>query len=244
MHPELPRPMFPDPRLAPADAPLAFGGNLHPLRLLAAYKQGIFPWYNPGEPTLWWSPDPRFVLYLNNFHAPHGLKRAISAKNWKVTADKAFGEVIRACSSIPRKEQDGTWITDDMVNAYESLHEMGYAHSIEVWLDEQLVGGLYGVSLGAAFFGESMFHRVSNASKVALYHLVENMIDWRFHFIDCQVPTDHLLTLGASEVPRRIFLQDLKNTLKRKTLRGNWTLGGKKPIIKSSKKHEFQPASD
>lgn len=236
--------MFPDPRLAPADAPLAFGGNLHPLRLLAAYKQGIFPWYNPGEPTLWWSPDPRFVLYLNDFHAPHGLKRALSAKHWHVTADSAFGDVIRACSRTPRTGQDGTWISEDMINAYESLHEMGYAHSIEVWLDEELVGGLYGVSLGAAFFGESMFHSVSNASKVAIYHLVQNMSNWRFHFIDCQVPTEHLRSLGASEVPRHTFLQDLKHTLKRKTLRGSWTLGGKRPTSKAQASGHVQPASD
>ena len=214
---------FPDPRRAPREAPLAFGGDLTMNRLLAAYKQGIFPWYEQGEPILWWSPDPRFVLFPNAVQASASLRRSLKEPNWKVTLDTAFTEVIEACAKIPRPGQTGTWITDDMIAAYVELHRSGYAHSVECRRNGVLVGGLYGVSIGTAFFGESMFHRVDNASKVAFFHLAELLTDWDFEVIDCQVPTRYMASLGACEMPRTKFLDLLDKSLARPTRLGRWT---------------------
>ncbi len=215
---------FPNPRNAPPDQPVAWGGELGVDWLLAAYENGIFPWYSKGQPILWWSPDPRFLLYPNSARISPSLEREANRPRWKVTADSAFPEVIEACAEVPRKGQEGTWITVEMIDAYIALHEAGYAHSVECWLDDNLAGGLYGVSLGAGFFGESMFFRKSNASKVAFYYLIRALAGWRFTFIDCQVPTGHLGSLGATAVPRNHFLDLLRKTLEIPTRRGNWML--------------------
>ncbi len=213
---------FPDPRRAPREAPLAFGGDLSVDRLLAAYRQGIFPWYEQGEPILWWSPDPRFVLFPNAVRGTSSLMRTLKEPSLTVTLDTAFAEVIEACAKIPRHGQTGTWITTEMIGSYLELHRSGYAHSVECRRDGVLAGGLYGVSLGAVFFGESMFHRVNNASKVAFFRLAELLTDWDFEIIDCQVPTRHMASLGAREMPRKIFLDLLEKALCRPTRLGPW----------------------
>ena len=213
---------FPDPRTAPGDEPLAMGGDLSPGRLLKAYSSGIFPWYSDGEPILWWSLDPRFVLSPLDCKINHGLRRELKRDIWKITFDQAFSEVIRSCKSMPRPEQDGTWITSEMIAAYEQLHEGGYAHSVECWQDGELAGGLYGVSLGGMFFGESMFHKKPNASKVAFAALVERLVEWDFALIDCQQPTDYLATFGAKCIPRDEFLDILEVALERPTRQGKW----------------------
>lgn len=223
---------FPSVESAPGDGPLALGGDLSPGRLIAAYRNGIFPWYNPGEPILWWSPDPRFILYPQHFHLPRGLRKALRRRSWEIRSDTAFTQVMQACAEVPRPGQNGTWITDEMLDAYGRLHHSGLAHSIEVWLEGQLVGGLYGVSIGAAFFGESMFHRVTDASKVAIYHLVALASAWKFLFIDCQVHTAHLERLGAKEVPRKQFLKLLETALGQETRIGKWQITDELGAIK------------
>lgn len=199
---------FPDPQyaLVEPDGLLAVGGDLSPARLLNAYRQGIFPWYSEGQPILWWSPNPRAVLYPNALKISQSLRKKLRKQLFRVTLDTAFPEVIEACSE-PRAEQDGTWITDEMKQAYIHLHRIGFAHSVECWEDEQLVGGLYGISMGKVFFGESMFARRSDASKIAFAHLVEQLKDWGFGLIDCQVHTGHLASLGAEDIPRVSFLE-------------------------------------
>jgi len=214
---------FPDPNEAPADAPLAFGGDLSVPRLLEAYHSGIFPWFSEGEPILWWSPDPRFVLRPGELKVSHSLKRSLKQPHWQITYDTAFEDVIRACASAKRPGQHGTWIVEDMIAAYTALHKQGYAHSVECWREGKLVGGLYGVSLGAAFFGESMFHRCPDASKVAFVHLVRRLVEWKFQFIDCQQPTRYLASFGATCWPRSTFLQTLADALDQPTRRGKWT---------------------
>ncbi len=213
---------FPDPRSGPASLPLAQGGDLTVDRLLTAYEMGIFPWYSEGEPVYWWSPDPRFILMLSDFHYPRSLRRDFKKPVWKITFDTAFEEVIHACATSPRPGQNGTWITREMIEAYIQLHLAGFAHSVECWREGNMAGGLYGVSLGNVFFGESMFHRVANASKVALAHLVDQLHKWGFCFIDCQMPTDHLEAFGAKAISRNNFLDLLKVTLKQSTLQGSW----------------------
>lgn len=213
---------FPPPHLATKEGLLAVGGDLSQQRLLLAYREGIFPWFSDGEPILWWSPDPRLVLYPNKLRLSTSLKKRIRQHRFELTADRAFGTVIDECSRVPRKNQDGTWIVDSMVDAYNLLHRNGFAHSIEAWQDDQLVGGLYGVSLGRCFFGESMFSRVSDASKIALAGLVQFLATLNFKLIDCQVPTPHLISLGATEIPRKRFLAELGNVLKNRTLVGSW----------------------
>ncbi len=215
---------FPDPRFAPRDAPLAIGGDLSPEQLLCAYSQGIFPWYDADQPILWWSPDPRFVLEPANFSGRRSLRRALKREAWEIQLDTAFTEVMQACANVPRPNQEGTWITSEMIAAYARLHELGLAHSLEVRLEGSLVGGVYGVSLGAAFFAESMFHRVTDASKVALHHLCELAKEWNFSFIDCQVPTEHLRSLGAEEWPRQAFLEMLQQAIQQPTRQGRWSL--------------------
>ncbi|MCX5770593.1 MAG: leucyl/phenylalanyl-tRNA--protein transferase [Candidatus Hydrogenedentes bacterium] len=213
--------VFPPPDLAVREGLLAVGGDLSPARLLLAYRSGIFPWYDEGEPILWWSPDPRMVLLPAQFHVSRRLARTLRAFN--VTWDTAFWEVIEACARAPRPGQDGTWIMPEMIEAYTRLHDLGYAHSVECRQDGRLVGGLYGVSLGRCFFGESMFHEVSDASKAALAALVQRAIEWGFGLIDCQVPNPHLVNLGAREIPRSKFLKLLEQCMDVPDRVGRWT---------------------
>ncbi|MBI2989172.1 MAG: leucyl/phenylalanyl-tRNA--protein transferase [Deltaproteobacteria bacterium] len=214
--------VFPPPDHAEPDGLLAVGGDLSSERLLLAYKLGIFPWYSEGQPILWWSPDPRLVLELEEFHISRRLRQILKKGGFKVTFDKAFKSVIEACASVPREGQDGTWITPEMQAAYIHLHRLGFAHSVESWFDGELAGGIYGVSLGRCFFGESMFSYKSNASKVALATLVEQLKAWEFHMLDAQVTTPHLLSLGAKEIPRSIFLKRLGEALSFPTVKGRW----------------------
>ena len=197
---------FPPPHLAIKEGLLAVGGDLSVERLLLAYRSGIFPWYSQGEPILWWSPDPRLVLYPNELRISKSLRKVIKRKTFQITFDQAFDSVIDACAGVKRSYGEGTWITDEMKAAYCELHRQGHAHSVEAWQDGKLVGGLYGVSIGRAFFGESMFSLISNASKVAFATFVENLQQLNFKLIDCQVKTDHLIRFGAREVPRKVFL--------------------------------------
>ena len=217
-------PIFPPPDYADPSGLIAVGGDLSNERLLEAYRVGIFPWYSDDQPILWWSPDPRFVLYLEDFKISRSLQKTLKKGVFTVTLDRAFEEVIDACAAIPRQGQNGTWIVPEMKQAYINLHGLGYAHSVETWFNNKLAGGLYGVSLGKAFFGESMFHYKTDASKVALAVLVEKLKSWDFHFIDSQLATEHMLSLGAKEVPRRIFLKQLGSALKQPTRRGKWRI--------------------
>ena len=187
---------------------LAAGGDLSVPRLITAYRHGIFPWYAPGQPILWWCPDPRTVLWPNGLHVSRSMRKLIRQQRMRVTLDQDFSSVIRACAE-PRHYADGTWITPQMQQAYIDLHRAGIAHSVEVWQDGLLVGGLYGVALGKVFFGESMFSRASNASKLGFITLVEQLGQWGFELIDCQMPTDHLFSLGAESRPRAAFLHEL-----------------------------------
>jgi leucyl/phenylalanyl-tRNA---protein transferase len=215
---------FPPPQLARSDGLLAVGGDLSQDRLLAAYHSGIFPWFGENEPILWWSPDPRLVLYPKDLHVSRRLKRTLSHKKFTVTLDRAFDRVITACARNRGPGREGTWIVDAMIDAYCGLHEAGYAHSVEVWAGNALAGGLYGISLGGAFFGESMFSGQSDASKVALVTLVAFLEARGFDFIDCQVVTPHLVRFGAKKVSRSRFLRELSKALRKKTATGNWHL--------------------
>jgi leucyl/phenylalanyl-tRNA--protein transferase len=214
---------FPDPARADADGLLGYGGDLCPERLLSAYARGIFPWYEE-DPILWFSPDPRMVLLPGELYINRTLAKNLRRGRYEVKLDTAFEQVIRSCSTAARKGQRGTWITDDMIEAYVRLHELGFAHSAESWAEGALVGGIYGVSLGAAFFAESMFAIRSDASKVAFAVLVRELAAWGFHFVDCQVYTDHSAALGAREWPRSEFLEALARALELPTRRGSWRL--------------------
>ncbi len=200
---------FPPPHLAIKEGLLAVGGDLSVERLVLAYRNGIFPWYSEGEPILWWSPDPRLVLYPEDLRISKSLRKVIKRKLFNITCDKTFESVIQACAQTKRSYGEGTWITNEMKAAYYKLHRQGYAHSVEAWRHGELAGGLYGISIGRAFFGESMFSRISNASKVAFVTLVEYLKRRRFTLIDCQVRTDHLIRFGAIELPRKLFLEQL-----------------------------------
>lgn len=215
-------PIFPDPSQSEEDGLLAIGGDLSVERLLAAYSMGIFPWYEKGQPILWWSPDPRMVLFPDKFKRTKNLSRLVRKEIFTVKFDTDFEQVISKCGSTPRKNQLGTWITDEMKAAYINLYRLGYCHSVETYFEGELVGGLYGVSLGGVFFGESMFHNVSDASKVALWHLVERVKGWNFDFIDVQQETAHLRRMGAQAIDRKIFLILLTKSLKRETRKGSW----------------------
>ncbi len=193
---------------------LAAGGDLRPERLLAAYRHGCFPWYQEGQPLLWWSPDPRTVLFPDELHVSRSLRKRMRHGDYRVTFDKAFAEVIQGCAG-PRSYADGTWITTPMQDAYVRLHEMGVAHSVEVWQQGQLVGGLYGLAMGELFFGESMFSRAADASKVGFVTLVERLREWGFALIDCQMPTRHLESFGARSIPRAAFAEALAMHLDR-----------------------------
>jgi leucyl/phenylalanyl-tRNA--protein transferase len=214
-------PIFPPVEHA-EDGLLAVGGDLSPERLLGAYSEGIFPWYSEGEPILWHSPDPRFVLTTDAFRVPKRVARAVRSGRFRVTLDEAFDEVIGACQQAPRPGQDGTWITDEMREAYVELHRLGFAHSAECRLGDELVGGLYGVSIGGAFFGESMFSRVDEASRVAFVSLVGQLERWGIGLIDCQVETPHLARFGARCIPRERFIELLRPAIRKSTRRGRW----------------------
>ncbi len=201
--------VFPDPNQANEDGLLAIGGDLSTERLLTAYKAGVFPWFNEGEQILWWSPNPRFVLFPNELTVSKSLKKEIRKKNFKITYNTAFEQVIDYCANIKRKDQQGTWITAAMREAYINLHKQGHAISVEAWRGDQLVGGLYGMSIGKMYFGESMFSLMSNASKVAFVQLVKKLKEERFRLIDCQVYTEHLESFGARMIPREKFLNQL-----------------------------------
>ena len=213
---------FPDLDEADESGLLAIGGDLSIERLKLAYSKGIFPWYEDGMPILWWSPDPRMVLFPEKMIISHSLRQSIKKQQFTVTIDHAFEKVIRNCAKTTRKGEDGTWITTEMQNAYIRLHEAGYAHSAEAWLDGELVGGLYGVALGKAFFGESMFHHVTNASKVALFELVEKLSSWNFEIIDAQVYTNHLESLGGEMIPRGEYIHILEKALLKEDVIGSW----------------------
>lgn len=213
---------FPPPHLSDKSGLLAVGGDLSRERLLKAYRNGIFPWYSGDEPILWWSPDPRLVLFPSELKVSRRLERTIRKGEFHITFDRAFSEVIRACAGSRTQEKEGTWLVPEMISAYEALHHSGEAHSVEAWQDGRLAGGLYGVSLGGCFFGESMFTRVANASKAAFVTLVRQLAVLEFDIIDCQVTTGHLLKFGAAEIPREKFLQLLAMSLTKPTITGQW----------------------
>lgn len=219
-------PAFPEPSEADPDGLLAVGGDLSEQRLVAAYAAGIFPWYGEGEPILWWSPDPRLVLYPRDLRVSRSLRRRLRKGRHELRFDTAFERVVERCARVERKGQSGTWITPDMELAYVRLHRSGWAHSVETWSEGRLVGGLYGISLGAAFFGESMFADEPDASKLALVGLVQLAERWELSLIDCQVATAHLVRCGATLIPRERFLAELARCLEAPTRRGPWTAAG------------------
>lgn len=219
---------FPPVDLASPEGLLAVGGDLRSERLLTAYRHGIFPWYSDGQPILWWSPDPRAVFFPDRIRVSRSLRKTLRSGRFSVTMDTSFEDVISACADTGlRRDETGTWITTEMQQAYTDLHREGYAHSVEVWEDGELAGGLYGLSLGRAFFGESMFHRRTDASKVALVALSRQAQAWGFLFIDAQVSSDHILRLGAVEIRRTRFMELLARALETPTRIGRWTFDEK-----------------
>jgi leucyl/phenylalanyl-tRNA--protein transferase len=214
---------FPDPELAGDGGVLAVGGDLSPARLLEAYREGIFPWYSDDEPILWWSPAVRMVFEPAAFRPSRSMRAVLRKGTFEVRCDTAFTEVIRACAEIPRKDQAGTWIGPDVQSAYTALHELGHCHSIEAWHQGALAGGFYGLCLGSCFFGESMFSRQTDASKAALATLAANAETLNLDLIDCQLPNEHLLSLGAKEISRTEFLQRLERSLSRPRHPGKWS---------------------
>lgn len=217
------KPVFPPVELADKDGIIAVGGDLSPERLLNAYSSGIFPWFSEKDPIIWWSPDPRLVLFPGELHVSKSMQKLLSRNPFTLTCDREFEQVIEQCR-LPREKQKETWITHEMVEAYIDLHRLGFAHSVEVWRKKDLVGGFYGISLGRCFCGESMFFKVNNASKFAFIKFASRLFEEGFSFIDCQVPTPHLKSLGAREIPRAKFLLLLKESLQDETLRGKWDL--------------------
>ena len=214
---------FPAVEHATPEGLLAIGGDLQTERLLEAYRHGIFPWYSEGQPILWWSPDPRTVLFPVRLHIPRSLKRSLRPDRFSVTFDRYFETIVRHCAGPrPQYPAGGTWITPAMVEAYTALHREGYAHSVETWQGDQLVGGLYGVAIGGAFFAESMFTKVDDASKVALVCLVRQLDDWGFRIVDCQQSSPHVLRLGAEEIPRRAYIEHLATAVNLPSRRGSW----------------------
>jgi len=213
---------FPPLHRADSHGILALGGDLSVERLLLAYKSGIFPWFSENEPIVWWSPDPRFVLFPEKLKISKSMRPIFNQNIFEFTFDKAFEEVILACKTTKRKGQYGTWITEDMLEAYNTLHQLGFAHSVEVWKEGDLLGGLYGISIGKIFFGESMFSKVSNASKAGFIYLVRKLKEAGVHVIDCQVHTQHLESLGAEMIPRTDFVKLLKEGLIERDLGEFW----------------------
>lgn len=216
---------FPPLEAASPEGLLAVGGDLNPDRLLSAYRQGVFPWFSDGQPILWWSPDPRAILYPADLHISRSLRKSLRTQGFEVTADRAFDDVIQRCAES-RNAREGTWITSGMQEAYCTLHRMGYAHSVETWQNGQLVGGLYGLAIGKAFFGESMFSQITDASKTALVALSVSLTAGGYHFIDCQVVSEHLNSLGAKAVPRYRFSSELKQAVETPVNETpwNWTI--------------------
>jgi leucyl/phenylalanyl-tRNA--protein transferase len=214
---------FPPVESSSPEGIVAVGGRLSPGMLISAYSQGIFPWYTEGEPILWWSPEPRCVLFPEEIHVSRSMHALLKKGRFRFSLDTCFDKVINACKNAPRPGQRGTWITDEMLDAYISLHRLGYAHSVEVWDGALLAGGMYGVSLGRCFFGESMFTLISNASKAALIHLTRLIEKLGFIFLDCQVYSPHLGTMGARRILRREFMSLLRTGLQENTVRGMWT---------------------
>jgi leucyl/phenylalanyl-tRNA---protein transferase len=223
LDPRNPQQPFPPVHLAMRDPNglLAIGGDLSAQRLLRAYAQGIFPWFNPDEPILWWCPDPRAVLAPADLHVSHSLARTLRRDDYAVSFDRAFVAVLEGCAE-PRRRSHGTWLGDDMRRAYQDLHRDGYAHSLEVWREGRLIGGLYGVALGRMFFGESMFSRETDGSKIALYWLCRQLEAWNFEWVDCQITSAHLLSLGAREMPRDDFLREMRPAVSRSGNPGRW----------------------
>lgn len=215
-------PAFPHPSLADSDGLLAIGGDLSEKRLVQAYSLGIFPWYGPGTPILWWSPEPRLVLYPSRLHIPRSLRRILNSGKFRISADTAFEEVIEQCSRVARPGGHGTWILPEMIDAYVKLHDSGIAHSFEAWAGSELVGGIYGVAIGKAFYGESMFYLKPNASKVALVHLSGFIEEHGYHFMDCQQTTRHMLKFGAREISGKRFLEELEPAVVEKGVPGPW----------------------
>ncbi|HLZ35075.1 MAG TPA: leucyl/phenylalanyl-tRNA--protein transferase [Nitrospira sp.] len=214
---------FPPVERASPEGLLAIGGDLQPERLLEAYRHGIFPWYNDDQPILWWSPDPRAVIFPDKLHVSRSLERSIRRGHFTVTLDTCFREVMIQCAGPrPQYPEGGTWITPAMVDAYSTLHAMGHAHSVETWQEGQLVGGLYGVAIGGAFFGESMFSRATDASKVALALLLRQLRTWKFRIFDCQQSSPHVMRLGAEVIPRREFVKHLSLAVMMSDRRGRW----------------------
>lgn len=223
LDPRDPNQPFPAPNRAMRDPNglLAIGGDLSVPRLMRAYSGGIFPWYNPNEPILWWCPDPRAVLAPDDFHVSHSLEKRIRKPDYAVSLDRAFADVLDGCTGS-RRGSHGTWLGPDMKRAYLELFAAGHAHSAEVWRDGRLVGGLYGVALGRVFFGESMFSTATDGSKLALYWLCRQLKAWSFELIDCQIASQHLRTLGAAEIPRERFLSRLRTALQHPSRTGTW----------------------
>lgn len=223
LQPGQPVTRFPPLESATPEGLLAIGGDLSVERLLAAYRQGIFPWYNPGQPILWWSPDPRAVLDPEKVHISRSLRKTLRSGRFEIRFDSAFRQVMQGCAaSRPQFPGGGTWITNDMIDAYCRLHALGHAHSVETWQANRLTGGLYGVALGGVFFGESMFSDQNDASKVALVALCHKLRDWGYRLIDCQLPSRHLERLGAESIPRREFMMVLGQALERTGRPGGW----------------------
>jgi len=216
--------VFPNPELAEEDGLLAIGGDLSPERLILAYSNGIFPWFNEDDPILWWSLNPRLLLFPEQFKCSDSLRRTIKSNRFEVKFDCCFADVIHCCSKVERYAQEGSWITPEMEEAYIHLHELGFAHSIETYFQGKLVGGLYGIAIGKAFIGESMFHTMTDASKIALYHLVTQLKLWNFHFIDAQQPGNHLISLGAKKIERKLYLQLLEKAKKYPNQTEKWKI--------------------
>jgi leucyl/phenylalanyl-tRNA--protein transferase len=215
----------PESALREPNGLLAAGGDLSAERLLTAYRSGIFPWYNEGQPILWWSPDPRMVLFPHELRISRSLARRLRKPDYEIRFDSAFREVMLACAATPRPGQDGTWITADIISAYCKLHELGFAHSVETWMDGQLAGGIYGVAIGHMFYGESMFHRATDASKIAFVHLVQHLQNSGYGMMDCQMRTSHLATLGAREILRTEFSLKLTELVNYTQAPGKWLYG-------------------
>jgi leucyl/phenylalanyl-tRNA--protein transferase len=220
---DTPETQFPSPDSASEEGLVAVGGEITTVRVLSAYRQGIFPWYSEDQPVLWWSPEPRAVIYPDSIKISRSLRKSLRNKHFHITADQAFTDVIKACAG-PRIQSPGggTWITDEMMATYTHLHQLGYGHSVEVWQDEKLVGGLYGLALGSAFFGESMYSHAPDASKIALVHLAKYASMNGIDFIDCQLPTEHLSRMGAIDISRKKYLAILADALKQSDRIEHW----------------------
>lgn len=214
---------FPPAETSTVEGIIGVGGNLSPGMLLSAYRQGVFPWFDAGDPVIWWCPDPRFMLFLDELHVSRSMRRTLSSGRFRFTLDTEFAGVMHSCATTPRPGQNGTWITQDMEAAYRQLHELGFAHSCETWMDGRLVGGIYGVAIGRIFFGESMFSHESDASKAALITLARFLCRHGFGVMDAQLRTPHVERLGGREIPRGEFLRILRGAIELPALAGRWT---------------------